>query len=682
MKTAPDIRFLPFVPDGSQERTQWTKLPKPPPFRRFLAIVQDRNSGPFWMRAVAGAAPKLAALPGVAAFLLLEREDGSFRALAPLPSGNAVRYLAARDGGLALLTDTAAPGVAPDASDAALLVADGPDLAPLLVAAARAAAEKLPSARLRTPDNEPRFAHHLGWCTWNAFYHGVSTENLRKGFESFRAAGMMPRWVILDDGWQTTAPAPGAKRLLTSLGADEAKFPGGLPAAVRMAKEEFGLHEFLVWHTAFGIPCGLHPDAPELRAFHPRRRERVPLPGIPLDGILGWWEADHVSLPATPEDEFALLDELHDRLRAAGADGVKIDFQAVTAFHSGTDGGRAVAGRALAEALEKTAPRHFRNERISCMACVPELLYAAPRSQYFRASDDFIPGNPATWGERIRNCAAMGLWFGQFVRIDWDMFLSGSSAPAWHAATRVLSGGPVYVADPPGATDGALLRRIARKDGFVPRFSGPAVPARDSVFLDPEAEPDRAFVLVNGKPDAGAAGVFDLDPGGPAPARPRAAEVRAADVPHLRRARRYVAWDGAADGAARVVGRDEPLRVEAGGPDRFSVLTFAPIRKDLFAPLGVLPFLAPGAAIERVGERGPGRWDVRLRAGGTFVVWCARKPAEIRFGAPFVAAATGPIPFRWDAGRSLVFVDVPDEPAAHLLQMRFLAQKQKRGSQP
>ena len=73
MKTAPDIRFLPFVPDGSQERTQWTKLPKPPPFRRFLAIVQDRNSGPFWMRAVAGAAPKLAALPGVAAFLLLER---------------------------------------------------------------------------------------------------------------------------------------------------------------------------------------------------------------------------------------------------------------------------------------------------------------------------------------------------------------------------------------------------------------------------------------------------------------------------------------------------------------------------------------------------------------------------------------------------------------------------------
>ena len=669
MADAPSIRFLPFVPDGSRSRTQWTNLPAPPPFRRFLALVQDVVSGPFWMRAAAGAAPRLASLEGVAAFLLLELEDGSFRLMVPLPSGNAVRFLAVRGGAPALLSDTAAPDLPPDAADAALLVADGPDLAPLLAAAARAAAEKLPAAHLRTRDRAPRFANHLGWCTWNAFYHDVSTANLRKGLESFRAAGAEPRWMILDDGWQTAAPAPGAKRLLASLDADEAKFPGGLAPAVAMAKGEFGLHEFFVWHAAFGLPCGLHPDAPGVRAFRPRRRERVNLPGVPLDGILGWWEADHASLPAAPADLCAFLAAQEDRLREAGVDGVKIDFQAVTAFHSGADGGRAAAGRALAEALEATVPKRFGTERISCMACVPELLYAAPRSHVFRASDDFVPGLPAKWGERLRNNAAMALWFGRFVRLDWDMFLSGSAAPAWHAATRVLSGGPVYVADPPGETDGALLRRVANGDGFVPRFPGSAVPARDSLFLDPEAEPDHAFAIANGGPDAGAAGVFDLDPGGPVPERPRAADVRASDIPRLRRARRYAAWNAETDDV-RLVGRDEPLRVEAGGPDRFAVVSFAPVHKNLFAPLGVRPFLVPGAAVRRVEERTPGCWCVELLAGGTFVAWCARKPTDIRFADPH-SAKKAPLPFRWDPTTKLVSANVPGEPSATSILVRF-----------
>lgn len=669
MRNDSSIRFLPFVPDGSRSRTQRTPLPALPPFRRFLALVQDAVSGPFWMRAAAGAAPRLASLEGVAAFLLLELGDGSFRLLVPLPSGNAVRFLAVRDGVPELLSDTAAPGLPPDSAEAALLVADGPALEPLLAAAARAVAETLPSARLRTKDREPRFADYLGWCTWNAFYHAVSAANLRRGFESFRAAGVKPGWAILDDGWQTAAPAPGAKRLLASLDADEAKFPGGLAPAVATAKDVFGLREFFVWHAAFGLPCGLHPDAPALRAFRPRRRERVDLPGVPLDGILGWWEADHASLPAAPEDLRAFLAALHGRLREAGVDGVKIDFQAVTSFHSGADGGRAAAGRALAAALEESASKRFGTERISCMACVPELLYAAPRSHFFRASDDFIPGLPAKWGERLRNDAAMALWFGRFVRLDWDMFLSGSAAPAWHAATRVLSGGPVYVADPPGETDGALLRRVARADGFVTRFPGSAVPARDSLFLDPEAEPDRAFAVANGGPDAGAAGVFDLDPGGPAPARPRAAEVRASDVPRLRRARRYVAWN-AATGDVRLVGRDDALRVEAGGPDRFAVVTFAPVRKDLFAPLGVLPMLVPSAAIRRVAEREPGRWLVDLLSGGTFVAWCARKPSAIRFADPR-SARKAPLRFRWDPATNLVSADVPDDSSATSLLVRF-----------
>jgi hypothetical protein len=43
-----------------------------------------------------------------------------------------------------------------------------------------------------------------GWCTWDAFYHDVSGLGLQQGLEGFRAAdpARVPRWLIIDDGWQ------------------------------------------------------------------------------------------------------------------------------------------------------------------------------------------------------------------------------------------------------------------------------------------------------------------------------------------------------------------------------------------------------------------------------------------------------------------------------------------------
>jgi raffinose synthase len=45
-------------------------------------------------------------------------------------------------------------------------------------------------------------ASYLGWCTWDAFYHDVSAQGIMSGLDSFRRAGVQPRWIIIDDGWQ------------------------------------------------------------------------------------------------------------------------------------------------------------------------------------------------------------------------------------------------------------------------------------------------------------------------------------------------------------------------------------------------------------------------------------------------------------------------------------------------
>lgn len=48
-------------------------------------------------------------------------------------------------------------------------------------------------------------SNYLGWCTWDAAYTQVCAAGIDAGLTSFAAAGVRPRWLIVDDGWQRTA---------------------------------------------------------------------------------------------------------------------------------------------------------------------------------------------------------------------------------------------------------------------------------------------------------------------------------------------------------------------------------------------------------------------------------------------------------------------------------------------
>ena len=103
----------------------------------------------------------------------------------------------------------------------------------------------------------PGFVDLLGWCTWDAFYQEVSAEKVREGLESFRVGGVAPRLVILDDGWQEVRDL-GERRgkRLSGFGANE-KFGGGLREVIGVAKGEFGVERFFVWHAMGGYWGGV-----------------------------------------------------------------------------------------------------------------------------------------------------------------------------------------------------------------------------------------------------------------------------------------------------------------------------------------------------------------------------------------------------------------------------------------
>ena len=44
----------------------------------------------------------------------------------------------------------------------------------------------------------------FGWCTWDAFYTGVTGEGIVSGVRALTQAGVPPRMLIIDDGWQDT----------------------------------------------------------------------------------------------------------------------------------------------------------------------------------------------------------------------------------------------------------------------------------------------------------------------------------------------------------------------------------------------------------------------------------------------------------------------------------------------
>lgn len=88
-------------------------------------------------------------------------------------------------------------------------------------------------------------------------------------------------------------------------------------------------------------------------------------------------------------------------------------------------------------------------------------------------------------GVHMIHCSYNSFWQGQFLQPDWDMFQSDHLCAEFHAGSRAICGGPVYVSDKVGHHNFDLLRKLVLPDGTILRCQHFALPTRDCLFANP-----------------------------------------------------------------------------------------------------------------------------------------------------------------------------------------------------
>lgn len=83
------------------------------------------------------------------------------------------------------------------------------------------------------------------------------------------------------------------------------------------------------------------------------------------------------------------------------------------------------------------------------------------------------------------HCAYNSMWMGQIIQPDWDMFQTDHCSAKFHAGSRAICGGPVYVSDSLGGHDFDLLKKLVFNDGTIPKCIHFALPTRDCLFKNP-----------------------------------------------------------------------------------------------------------------------------------------------------------------------------------------------------
>jgi raffinose synthase len=357
-----------------------------------------------------------------------------------------------------------------------------------------------------------------------------------------------------------------------------------------------------------------------------------------------------------PETALEFYRGYHGYLASQGVDMVKVDNQSSLAgMIYGLGPLPDVAARYI-NGLETSAAEHFGRGRVlNCMSMVPECLYAYRDNPITRTSTDYFPDSSSSWGPHLVLNAYNSLAWGNLIRPDWDMFLSAHEWAGYHAAARAISGGPVYISDPPGKHDTELVARVALPDGRVLRPQGAAVPTSDILFRDPQREPvllklanfNRAGGLIlaafhtnytNNRPITDSLSLAlnsRVDPGSG-----YAVIESGSMAPILRKP-------------------DESWKLTVGEGE-YRIFTAAPVNRGV-AVLGRAGMFNMGGAVLSAGWTSDGAFASELCCGGKILFYCEQEPSSVELHD------SGSMEFAYDQNSRLLSVALPDGESRTLL---------------
>ncbi len=353
---------------------------------------------------------------------------------------------------------------------------------------------------LREERVRPAMFEGFGWCTWDAFYQEPTSEKIFQKLDELKALGVKLRYVLIDDGWSQVKD-----NRLWDFKENFEKFPEGLAACISRIKRDYGVEYVGVWQAYDGYWNGVHKDGPVCAE---------------LGNVLAELPCGMIVPAPDAERSFAFWNRWHSYLREQGVDFVKVDNQTTYSYYL-DDACKNVEGvRAAHEGLERSVFLHFDGRLINCMGMGIYDLLTRPRSAMNRNSNDFLPKLENGFAIHIRTNVYNAPVHAQVMYCDYDMWWSKHESSKPSSVLRAISGGPVYISDPIGATDMTYLSPLYEEDGSVPQLDSQAMPTYDCFYRDCEAlgVPLKTFnragdcfaVAAFGLSDEGARGTFRL----------------------------------------------------------------------------------------------------------------------------------------------------------------------------
>ncbi|CAI0455167.1 unnamed protein product [Linum tenue] len=566
--------------------------------------------------------------------------------------------------------------------------------------------------KLLDEKDPPGIVDKFGWCTWDAFYLTVNPQGIWDGVKGLADGGCPPGLVLIDDGWQSIShdEDPVTKEGMNHTVAGEQmpcrllkfqenyKFRDyasrkaevtekGMGAFVRDLKDEFGTVDYVyVWHALCGYWGGIRPNVPGLPESVVVRPKLSPglektMEDLAVDKIV----SNGIGL-VPPELVDQMYDGIHSHLENAGIDGVKVDVIHLLEMLCENYGGRVDLAKAYFKALTASVNKHFNGNGViaSMEHCNDFMFLGTEAIALGRVGDDFWCTDPSGdpngtfWlqGCHMVHCAYNSLWMGNFIHPDWDMFQSTHPCAEFHAASRAISGGPIYISDTVGNHNFPLLKRLAMPDGSILRCEYYALPTRDCLFEDPLHDGKTMLKIWNLNKFTGVIGAFNCQGGGwsretrrnqcfsefshklTAQTNPKDIEWASGKSPMSIEGVQVFAMYMS---KAQKLILSKPIDdVEVSlEPFEFELITVSPVtvlagKSVQFAPIGLVNMLNSGGAIRSVEYR-DGLVEMGVKGAGEMVVFASEKPASCKVDG-------GEVEFKYDG--CLVTVEVPWSSAA------------------
>lgn len=307
----------------------------------------------------------------------------------------------------------------------------------------------------------------LGWCTWDSLGKEVNEAQIIAKMDEFSEKGVLPSWVLIDDGWSSTNRE---KETLHDFCADEKRFPKGLAHTVTLLKERYGIQFVGVWQCFQGYWNGIEPESPVAIAAAKF-----------LDKL-----NDGTLVPSKePERSFGFWNMWHSQLRKSGIDFVKVDSQSSASVFTRGESFYGDTTKGPHVGLEASVFFNFDGGLINCMGMAPENYWHRVASSITRTSNDFLPHDAEWFSEHVKE----NTYISQIMKVlyftDFDMFWTKHPNASAHALLRVMSSGPVYISDAKGETNPNILKPLIFSDGSLPRLEQAVSVAEENIIADP-----------------------------------------------------------------------------------------------------------------------------------------------------------------------------------------------------